>query len=602
MTKKLVLVVHGIGEQMAGETLDGLVGAATGNKPRQVQSDVRWLRDEHAEMDRRSVDLFPCHIRRVRTEDSEVVFSEVFWADLSRGRVGRFATLYELILMVLGLGHIVRENAEELHPNGHWLRTLANSFVAALHGPIAVLNVLLVVGALLLYGLFQVGRVDPAAIHLTILIMGALAAVAGYKLGQRTKSYLLGIFATWLLWLGLALALFVVVTFQFDPWTALKSSDEVIRWYAFWLVMVLDVLWLIAIVSLLVIFVGAALVEPAQRGDSRSIYPILCALMTILWMVVVSILWVSLAKLLENVIITPGLLKAGIGLLPIIWLCLLVIAVVVTIVWFRRRRWADRHDTSNYTADPVPRLILSDWIRWAIVFATLLLALGALSMSYTNLRGQDNLAWLTDWGYGLALTIAALVGVGYLLVWSKLAVGLGIAKDVITYFNGDPGARNSTRPEFPARARMHMRFVTVMETMIASEKPEEVVVIAHSQGTVIAVRAIVMEIEAIRRKQTSLLFDTKSIGKRTLVTMGSPCSHLYEHYFPSKFPLPTDFDQRLDRWINIFRVDDFVGTLVGDLNGDWPKNIAVNPKGHTGYWTDDDVREELCKAVLPELA
>ncbi len=618
MTKKLVLVVHGIGEQMAGETLDGLVGAATGNQPRQVQSDVRWLRDEHAAMDRRRVDLFPCHIRRVRTEDSEVVFSEVFWADLSRGRAGRFATLYELIKVVLGLGHIVRENAEELHPNGHWLRTLANSFVAALHGPIAALNLILAVGALLLYGVFQVGGVGSpenalnslrvsadTATHLTILTLGALAMVADALLGKRTKSYLLGIFATWLRWLGLALALFVVAAFlfdlnQIDPlWAKLGPSGGLMDWYAFWLLVVLNVLWLIAILSLLVIVAGGALVASALRGDSKAIYPILCALMAILWMAVVSTFWVSLAKLLGEHIIGANLLQTGTGLLPVIWLSLLVIAGAAVAVWLGHRHWASRHDATTYAADPVPRLILSDWIRWAIVFATLLLAVGAFSMLYASLSGSDNLpavfSLLTDRVYGLALTIAALVGAGYLLVWSQLAVGLGVAKDVITYFNGDPGARNSTRPEFPVRDRMHQRFVTVMETMIASEKPEEVVVIAHSQGTVIAV-------QAMRKNETSMLFDTKSIGQRTLVTMGSPYSHLYEHYFPSKFALPKDFDRRLDLWINIFRIDDFVGTLVGDPNGDWPRNIAVNPKGHTGYWTDDEVKEKLLERVFPELA
>ncbi len=79
--KKLILVVHGIGEQAAGETLDDLAGAASEkNKAARVQSKVRWLADEHDMGEGRDVELFPCHIRRVNREKSELVFSEVFWA------------------------------------------------------------------------------------------------------------------------------------------------------------------------------------------------------------------------------------------------------------------------------------------------------------------------------------------------------------------------------------------------------------------------------------------------------------------------------------------------------------------------------------------
>ncbi|MEM8648516.1 MAG: hypothetical protein AAGF86_19555, partial [Pseudomonadota bacterium] len=91
--------------------------------------------------------LFPCDIRRITTAKAEFTFAEVSWADISRGRSGKIATLYELIKGILGLAHVVRENAEEIHPNGHPLRTLSEWFVAALHGPIAVLNVILALGA-----------------------------------------------------------------------------------------------------------------------------------------------------------------------------------------------------------------------------------------------------------------------------------------------------------------------------------------------------------------------------------------------------------------------------------------------------------------------
>lgn len=45
MTKKLALVVHGIGEKKPGETMDALVGALTGDVVCSLQSEERLLRE-----------------------------------------------------------------------------------------------------------------------------------------------------------------------------------------------------------------------------------------------------------------------------------------------------------------------------------------------------------------------------------------------------------------------------------------------------------------------------------------------------------------------------------------------------------------------------
>lgn len=58
---------------------------------------------------------------------------------------------------------------------------------------------------------------------------------------------------------------------------------------------------------------------------------------------------------------------------------------------------------------------------------------------------------------------------------------------------------------------------------------------------------------------------------------------------------------KISGWTNIYRIDDFVGTEIGDKDGDWPVNRPVEPKGHTGYWADDQVRAILEETVLDEL-
>ena len=79
-----------------------------------------------------------------------------------------------------------------------------------------------------------------------------------------------------------------------------------------------------------------------------------------------------------------------------------------------------------------------------------------------------------------------------------------------------------------------------------------------------------------------------------LVTMGSPFTHLYQYYFPNRYPelfvgpnlnqaWGSHFTTTVKLWLNIYRVDDFVGTYI-DGNGTFPTNVCIAAGGHTGYW------------------
>lgn len=84
--------------------------------------------------------------------------------------------------------------------------------------------------------------------------------------------------------------------------------------------------------------------------------------------------------------------------------------------------------------------------------------------------------------------------------------------------------------------------------------------------------------------------------------------HVYQHYFNHIYPrLNQPFWSQLrkqtDRWINIYRIDDYVGREI-----DFPKefevaadergslhhvamysNHPVGPRGHQSYWSDREV-------------
>jgi hypothetical protein len=86
--------------------------------------------------------------------------------------------------------------------------------------------------------------------------------------------------------------------------------------------------------------------------------------------------------------------------------------------------------------------------------------------------------------------------------------------------------------------------------------------------------------------------------------MGSPFTHLYQHYFSNHYP-PLDqpfwstLRRNVDCWFNIFRVDDFVGTSIvfpeslrssGGFNC---QNFPVKRCGHNNYWSDKQVIDLL---------
>ena len=107
---------------------------------------------------------------------------------------------------------------------------------------------------------------------------------------------------------------------------------------------------------------------------------------------------------------------------------------------------------------------------------------------------------------------------------------------------------------------------------------------------------------------------------------GSPVTHLYQHYFGHFYPRFTDrfwdtLHQNVDRWVNIFRVDDFVGldidfgrlpqsreesdemnrhsiSIQSKLHFARCSNHPVGARGHTNYWADAEVLEILKKELL----
>ena len=184
----------------------------------------------------------------------------------------------------------------------------------------------------------------------------------------------------------------------------------------------------------------------------------------------------------------------------------------------------------------------------------------------------------------MAIALVGLAGVAAYRAADFVSAALGVARDISVYsartlaFSPDTPQGHSV---YATRQRIKARFHTVLAHLSRQYPHDRLIVIAHSQGTVIAAQALLEG--AAPEKPTSL------------VTMGSPLTHIYGQYFARGFDM-ADLPDRLVRWINIYRCDDFVGTTV-QLPGDRVENHRVAPGGHTGYWTDAQVWQTV-RSVL----
>jgi hypothetical protein len=655
--KKLALVVHGIGEQEAGETLAQLVGGVAGDRPHTVTTDTRMFRDIHPNTDDRAIDLFPCHIHRVTTRGSKVIFAEVFWADTSRSMRGRVGTLYELVKTILGLGYIVRENAAEKHPNpegwnksypASWIRRAANLFVSVLHGPILATNI---VNALILIWLYAVGWLPwinklaflqnfELQVHVAVFLTGVSAVFLWFILRKGQHGRLFGVFVYWMGVAGLLIFLSLAIYFL-GAFSALKPAgcEDTKLCAFFWFTsafpMAQMLAWVSAIVLVTFILIAQVVDDYCNKKDHwRNLFPVTCSAMMILFMVVAVILFIAFLTFLEQLpkgdtIFTNETIQilkyvtASLSLPAWVGLGLLIVAGIVLAIYraikiaeIRRKLKTltfGTQDCETYLKSlEIPRLIVNPIVNFALALGIASFLIGAVILVLmvdlelgnhgnhnvcTSGEIEDQLSTIANLqcsGLSISIGVSAISIAIFASFWGVLSIGLGVAKDIAGYFSEEPNRKQGNEMQPVLRQRINNRLHTVASNLVAAENPDEIVIIAHSQGTVVAV-------EALRDGLFDQFLSTTKQKKLSLVTMGSPVGHIYSHYFPTRFKLIDHMKGKIAGWTNIYRIDDFVGTDIGGADGDWPVNRPVGPKGHTGYWADDQVRSILEETVLEEL-
>lgn len=747
--KKLTLVIHGIGEQNPGETLDELVGASAGDDAGTVEYDIKWMRDEHAKTDPRAADLFPCHTRRVQANGTEMVFGEVYWADLSKGAKGFLFILMELVTLILSLGYVVLDNVKEQFRDeiydpetgktppekpslkGRITRPAALWFVHGLHGPVVSLNVMAGVALLWVYlilrwyenDFFLLKNMHDFLIPLALVLTAATMYAVGLAFGGKKRGYLFTVFVSWFKYSAIGLLIVLLlreaivpllsdqqgILFRFPLMNCTDYAGHLLenyaineihffqaievhcdfQWYAIAISVAQGIAW-VGVVILIGLMILPQIFWPHDktRDDmGEPLYAITAIAMAMFFILTAVTIWFAFVQFYDTLVVQEALVIApnfegfpnatrdffisekrsftrfipyrefqflkviALSSAAPVWMAAAIVFFSIIAVLVRRFFWRRRYERLSFAAGDVPRLIVGGYLRFGMIIAGLVILCGImlLSQSITHVLNEadgmlkfSNSAVEFDfcryldfetgsyslylgnkllcWGVPVSTAAAAAIVVVFPLIAGMMAVGLGVAKDIAGYFsfqtrdedvaNESPRQRiqrrvfKAGRQDYVLRDRINGRAFQVFDRLVRAEKPDEIVIISHSQGTVVAV-------EALHEGLINDLIKTNKNGTRrlsipvSLVTMGSPTYHIYTKYFRSRFKngrlrLLEDLKDVINPWINIYRVDDFVGTFIEKREGTFPQNRPVGPGGHTGYWGDKEVRDILEERVFKE--
>jgi hypothetical protein len=643
--KWAIMVVHGVGETQPGATVDAFLPALTTVDPELHLSSVHeelWLQElfredmPHTEGDdadrrpgpsesiggQRFITLFPVHLRRMSNrEGAPGIVAEVYWADLSRVREGVLHILRGVFLTIFGLRDVADQAAHQPGKGARWLRSLLFSSAWVLRAPIAALNfflLILLMVRVLTSDLARSRQLELPNMQVTGYL-GLLALIGGsiawLKLKERSPSWATfwGCVAFVGIWVIGMIALNLVV-----PQSALVLElDKRIRTVPYFKGVVdlteaqaqaqlclATVLWPISLAwdleSSLMLLAGlawlAACLEAWYFGRKYVLPAVTAAysaamLQLTLWILIVPMLaLIGMRFSFRDKVAIDQLsnMWKGLGLQ---YLLGSMIASVATLTWGVRLLLAYWGPSRGWLGNrPFPRLLVGSAIQTSLIGIVLI-----GSLYYEFMRAYDpQLNWLQSFpGEEIVVTLAAgFVLLVPVLPSSGLRTGLHIVADVINHFHRVPerfpapwGGMLASKDDFVIRQRIEARFRSVLAEVLKSKDLTHLAVLAHSQGTIVSLDVLRQEVSSNK---------IQHLKDVTLLTMGSPFTHLYQHYFPRQYPpLGEEYwghlRTRVQRWVNLYRIDDFVGTHVKGVDDSWPRNHPLPVGGHTNYWREREV-------------
>ena len=627
---ELVLVVHGVGDPVPGATVSSLTRCVSSpNNPIHETEQSLWIHDNEAHGRMKAV--FPCHIRSMETGGQSVEFAEVFWADLSRVRQSWAGILVGLFQVVFGLRYVAYVAGDQEIRAARWLQWLGLISSRILHGPVLAVNFILAILTVELVGtelLWSHSNDRPMWTTILAAICAGCGMLAGGIFRRTTRSRVIERFWFWVLITSLLIGGLVLARSFLIPATFMGSTEadcpsSGLLWYGQTLVVLMGLLWCVLMLVVLAMAACwlAAQLHPKAYRRGLNVAMMLPVMVIGLWGQVLPMFWLCAQTAwskIAHIHQFDRMFEQAVPLLGAQCLMCIILGAIQLVNLICYATWRPRNDVESFQRGArAPRLIVNYWVlAGAAICTTVGVSLVFLLGSIEIFDKNPTSVWLTGaMAEANKYAIAMLVPMTGLFVFSFQYLGsvLDIVLDVANhfhfqrddeeggmededYFEDGNASFESGSLTFARRKAIHSRMRLILEYY--RERccgKTKLTIVAHSQGTVIST-------EVLNDPENEWL--QEAFESVTLITMGSPLTHLYQHYFGNHYPeLDEPFwsplRRNVNQWINIFRIDDFVGTEIEfpeSLNiekGIRCSNEPVENCGHTHYWSDEQVLEIL---------
>jgi hypothetical protein len=549
--KELLVTVHGVGETAAGQTILGL-STVLSPQNAYTRADLVLNGQQYA--------------RLRSTEPDQPDLIEVNWSDVERPRRSTFGVLRHWLKLSFATLHLgAGWPARPMQKNGQAdadsveMRPLPTGRLVT---PLLYRGVMELYAVWVVYPvLFCLGWVTLDAVPRTAFVAGVFALVAG----------LLAITWTWspcLRYGGCCcLLILAVLIIALCLWPERELGAVAATTWAY-------CLGQYAAVALIPVI----LVELLWRlGLREAVRPpsVVCLAMNYLPLVALSmfgaVVWAGVLNVVVRMTDTEAMQKWARAFLEnlfydvmwVEWVTAGVTAGIAVLCGVGAALYGGRSKHASQT-EVLPGRFAQNLLLALLATMPFLLALPAVAMLGTfelPPRGTpDHAVSHVVTVYTVSATRAIPV-LGLLV--TPFAIVLHVLADVILYL-----AREDTALSAPTRFQERL---AVLLTHLGG-KYDRIWVLAHSQGSVIALDVIRSQPRSVR----------KSLA---LITLGSPLGALYQRFLGCQLEEIGDL-----RWINVYRSGDYVGGPIDLLND---KNKMIGEGGHVNYWADDRIHPVL---------
>lgn len=612
ISKTGVILIHGIGDQRQRMLLRDFHQSLTrlqlaGPNEQQTFRDVNIGNDQFSFVTAQS-----------EVAQRPLALAEFHWSDLSPVRSGFLSTLRNYTQLVIDAPDIIYSCLGPSLVDGRMqdskamalLRVVVATAVWLIYFPIVAVNAAyaILVGGFALHRGSSSGVISESLASNTIGLTAVVACLAILiLLCRHGPSTYFRVVAWWTIAVLLAAVAFVGLgELRGWPPPTFKSMAEIFN-------DALNGLWALVLLLGWVYMAGAMYLYLRHRSLWRPGVMLGFAVLFIvsrLWLVLITTLWLIFLTLSFDPTTFQQLI-ADIGgpirFISLLWLELAIVfaALGISFLVHLVLTHAERRKSgpAAMTGILYPRLVVPESVPLLAVALSFLTVISGITCSCVFSRTACELTRCNLIGNSSEAIIAnaALFLIGGGLLVQIARGGFKLALDIVNYFRvrighhqANPFQAVATAYRFKAitdqtlRSRMQSRLDAMTESFVENEGPfDRVVIVSHSLGTMLAIEALQ---RWHREGNNSHVVD--------LVTMGSPYSAIFQHYFPHMFEQAS---MRLlpgvSSWTNIYRSNDYVGAAL--TNGEAGiAEVRQRPLGHADYLRDDDVIREIIERAI----